>query len=77
MPPSRAALTVDGSLYALPGDERHTLILVELSEFSVEDLIADENMVVTVSNEGYIKRLPVSTYRKQRRVAVERVRGIR
>ncbi|HIJ74499.1 MAG TPA: DNA gyrase subunit A [Candidatus Hydrogenedentes bacterium] len=49
------------------GDERRTVILDELSEFSVEDLIADENMVVTVSNAGYIKRLPVSTYRKQRR----------
>ena len=49
------------------GDERRTDILDELGEFRVEDLIADENMVVTVSNQGYIKRLPVSTYRKQRR----------
>lgn len=49
------------------GDERRTQILDEVSEFSVEDLIADEMMVVTVSNAGYIKRLPVSTYRKQRR----------
>ncbi len=49
------------------GDERRTELLDELGEFRVEDLIADENMVVTVSNEGYIKRLPVSTYRKQRR----------
>ncbi|NLN94328.1 MAG: DNA gyrase subunit A [Candidatus Hydrogenedens sp.] len=49
------------------GDERRTEILGELGEFRVEDLIADENMVVTVSNEGYIKRLPVATYRKQRR----------
>jgi DNA gyrase subunit A len=49
------------------GDERRTQILAEISEFSVEDLIADELMVVTVSNQGYIKRLPVSTYRKQRR----------
>ena len=49
------------------GDERRTEILDELGEFRVEDLIADETMVVTVSNEGYIKRLPVSTYRKQRR----------
>jgi len=49
------------------GDERRTEILDEVSEFSVEDLIADEMMVVTVSNAGYIKRLPVSTYRKQRR----------
>ncbi len=49
------------------GDERRTDILDEEGEFNVEDLIADENMVVTVSNEGYIKRLPVSTYRKQKR----------
>ncbi|NLV46373.1 MAG: DNA gyrase subunit A [Candidatus Hydrogenedentes bacterium] len=49
------------------GDARRTEILDELGEFHVEDLIADENMVVTVSNQGYIKRLPVSTYRKQRR----------
>jgi DNA gyrase subunit A len=49
------------------GDERRTLILGEAQEFRIEDLIADEDMVVTVSNEGYIKRLPVSTYRRQRR----------
>ncbi|HOC68692.1 MAG TPA: DNA gyrase subunit A [Candidatus Hydrogenedentes bacterium] len=49
------------------GDERRTEILDEAGEFRLEDLIADENMVVTVSNQGYIKRLPVSTYRKQRR----------
>lgn len=49
------------------GDGRRTEILGEVTEFSVEDLIADEDMVVTVSNAGYIKRLPVSTYRQQRR----------
>ncbi|HOZ46770.1 MAG TPA: DNA gyrase subunit A [Candidatus Hydrogenedentes bacterium] len=49
------------------GDNRRTEILGEVSDFRVEDLIADEDMVVTVSNQGYIKRLPVSTYRKQRR----------
>ena len=49
------------------GDARRTDIIGEFSEFTVEDLIADEDMVVTVSNQGYIKRLPVSTYRKQRR----------
>ncbi|MBN2311306.1 MAG: DNA gyrase subunit A [Candidatus Hydrogenedentes bacterium] len=49
------------------GDARRTEILYETSEFNVEDLIADEEMVVTVSNEGYIKRVPVATYRKQRR----------
>lgn len=49
------------------GDARRTEILGEVTEFSIEDLIADEDMVVTVSNAGYIKRLPVSTYRQQRR----------
>ena len=49
------------------GDKRRTDILSGISEFTVEDLIADEDMVVTVSSQGYIKRLPVSTYRKQRR----------
>lgn len=49
------------------GDDRRTKILGEATEFSIEDLIADEPMVVTVSNMGYIKRLPVSTYRQQRR----------
>jgi DNA gyrase subunit A len=49
------------------GDARRTEILSETAEFTVEDLIAEEDMVVTVSNSGYIKRLPVSTYRSQRR----------
>ncbi len=49
------------------GDARRTEIIGGFSEFRIEDLIADETMVVTVSNAGYIKRLPVSTYRKQRR----------
>lgn len=49
------------------GDGRRTEILGQADEFSVEDLIADEDMVVTISNEGYIKRLPVSTYRQQNR----------
>lgn len=49
------------------GDPRRTEIIEKINDFQVEDLIADENMVVTVSNQGYIKRLPVTTYRKQRR----------
>ncbi|MCC6795971.1 MAG: DNA gyrase subunit A [Candidatus Hydrogenedentes bacterium] len=49
------------------GDKRRTQILGERTEFSVEDLIADEEMVVTVSNMGYIKRVPVAAYRKQKR----------
>ena len=49
------------------GDERRTFILADATEFTLEDMIADEDMVVTVSNAGYIKRLPVSTYRSQKR----------
>jgi len=49
------------------GDERRTEIVRATGDLSVEDLIADEEMVITVSHHGYIKRLPVSAYRRQRR----------
>ena len=49
------------------GDERRTEILHEASQIDVEDLIAEEDMVVTISHEGYIKRNPISLYRAQRR----------
>lgn len=49
------------------GDERRTDIVGEVEELEVEDLIADEDVVVTISHGGYIKRLPVSSYRKQKR----------
>lgn len=49
------------------GDERRTEIVNATADISVADLIADEPMVVTVSHSGYIKRLPVDTYRKQGR----------
>ncbi len=49
------------------GDERRTEILAETGEIAVEDLIAEEDMVVTVSHQGYIKRNPISLYRAQRR----------
>jgi len=52
------------------GDERRTEITGEIREFEVEDLIADEEMVVTLSHAGYIKRLPMDTYRKQHRGGV-------
>ena len=52
------------------GDERRTEITGEVKEFEVEDLIADEEMVVTLSHAGYIKRLPMDTYRKQHRGGV-------
>ncbi|MDP3787510.1 MAG: DNA gyrase subunit A [Candidatus Omnitrophota bacterium] len=49
------------------GDERRTDIVGEVEDLEVEDLIAEEDVVITVSHAGYIKRLPVSAYRKQRR----------
>ena len=48
-------------------DPRRTQIMDETAELSVEDLITEEDMVVTISNEGYIKRNAVSLYRAQRR----------
>ncbi|MEA2464164.1 MAG: gyrase subunit [Acidobacteriota bacterium] len=49
------------------GDKRRTEIIADTSEIAIEDLIADENMVITVSRGGYIKRSPLSLYRAQRR----------
>ena len=49
------------------GDHRRTQIISEVKEMTVEDLIADEDVVITISHSGYIKRLPVTAYRKQGR----------
>jgi DNA gyrase subunit A len=49
------------------GDARRTEIVDESGELSVEDLIAEEDMAISVSNTGYIKRTAISTYRSQRR----------
>ncbi len=49
------------------GNVRRTRITGEAKDIDVEDLIADENMVVTMTKAGYIKRLPVTTYRQQKR----------
>jgi len=49
------------------GDERRTKIVDRTEEISIEDLIVDEDMAVTISHEGYIKRNPVTLYRAQRR----------
>ena len=48
-------------------DERRTEITGKAEEIEVEDLIAEESMAITISNDGYIKRLAVSAYRKQKR----------
>ena len=51
----------------LYGDERRTVIEDEAAEIQLEDLIADEQMAVTVSHSGYMKRTAITTYRNQRR----------
>jgi len=48
-------------------DERKTEITAEIKEITMEDLITDEEMVITLSHQGYIKRNPLSAYRSQRR----------
>ena len=49
------------------GDARRTEIVEEGVEFSIEDLIADEDVAITVTNSGYIKRTPITTYQRQGR----------
>jgi len=49
------------------GDERRTEIMYDYKEFSLEDIIAEEDVVVTISHNGFIKRFPVSGYRRQGR----------
>ena len=49
------------------GDERRTEILTETTELTIEDLLADEEMVVTITRSGYIKRTHIEAYRSQRR----------
>jgi len=49
------------------GDKRRTQITIDEGDFNIEDLIKEEEVVVTVSNAGYIKRIPIDTYRVQAR----------
>jgi DNA gyrase subunit A len=49
------------------GDERRTEIVYKAEEFSIEDMIAEEEVVITISHQGFIKRFPVSGYRRQTR----------
>ncbi|MCA0389498.1 MAG: DNA gyrase subunit A [Bacteroidetes bacterium] len=49
------------------GDERRTEIIYDYENFSLEDMIAEEDVVVTISHRGFIKRFPASGYRKQKR----------
>ena len=49
------------------GDERRTDIVGDFKDLDIEDLIAEEDMVISISHAGYIKRLPMSSYKKQKR----------
>ena len=49
------------------GDERRSKITAQTGEFEIEDLIDEEDVVVTLSHSGYVKRMPLDTYRSQRR----------
>ena len=49
------------------GDKRRTTITAKVEEFDIEDLIAEEEVIVTVSHSGYVKRMPIDTYRRQGR----------
>ncbi len=49
------------------GDERRTQIGPDMTDFSMEDLIEKEDVVITISNDGYAKRIPLSTYKSQNR----------
>ncbi len=49
------------------GDDRRTEIIGEVEEFTIEDMIAEEDMVITISHKGFIKRFPISGYRRQGR----------
>lgn len=60
----RSELEQVGELF---GDERRTEIVAYRGELNIEDLIAEEKMVVTISQGGYIKRVPYDTYRTQKR----------
>jgi len=68
--PERLRLVIRGELVAIIegyGDQRRTEIQIDHSEMTVEDLIADESVVVTLSHGGYCKAQPLSDYRAQRR----------
>ena len=52
------------------GDERRTEITHSEDEIDIEDLIADQQMVISITHSGYIKTLPLATYRQQKRGGV-------
>ena len=64
---ARSSSTSCATCSARFGDDRRTTILDQGGELSIEDLIADEDVAITVTDTGYIKRTPISTYRNQKR----------
>lgn len=56
-----------GEIKKVHGDDRRTLIASAAGELDIEDLIAEEDMVITITRSGYVKRQPVTSYRQQRR----------
>ena len=56
-----------GELVKKYGDERRTQVVARETEIEIEDLIAQEDVLITISHAGYVKRMPVTTYRRQRR----------
>jgi DNA gyrase subunit A len=67
--PRRVSILVDEMQQVAKtfGDDRRTEIIPDQADFAIEDLIAEEDMVISISHSGYIKRIPISTYRRQRR----------
>jgi DNA gyrase subunit A len=68
--PKKVLAIIKDELLALQkkyADARRTQIIAAVDDLEIEDLIAQEDVVITLSHAGYIKRLPVSAYRKQRR----------
>lgn len=54
-------------LSAKHGDERRTQVVYDAKDFSLEDMIANEEVIISISHNGFIKRTPVTTYRRQNR----------
>ena len=74
--PARLREVITGELTEIRdkyGDLRRTQILDEAADMTLEDLIMDEQVAVTVSHTGYLKRTPISTYRQQRRGGTGRI----
>ena len=67
LPKLMKVLDLEGKVQDEYGDHRLTEIVEETRELTIEDMIVEEDMVVTISNSGYIKRNPITLYQSQRR----------